>query len=265
VHEDVPRQILGKTWLYTLLRPLVSKAVSLIEWLFSRVFASGIVAATPTIGKRFPKKITVIVQNFPVEKELSYEECMPYLSRPNNIVYIGGVTKKRGVIENISALDYINNDCRLLLAGTFESNELQYTCQEMSAWDKVEYFGQIDRQEVKRVLNTSRVGLVTLHPLINYIDSYPVKLFEYMSAGIPVVASDFPLWRRIIQNANCGLLVDPMQPAEISEAVDWLLENPLKAAEMGKNGKKAVLEKYNWRSQCKILTAFYLQLHNCGK
>lgn len=64
---------------------------------------------------------------------------------------------------------------------------------------KTDHLGWLDRAGVKQVLNDSVAGLVTLHPVINYLDSLPVKIFEYMATGLPVIASNFPLWKEIIE------------------------------------------------------------------
>ncbi len=110
------------------------------------------------------------------------------------------------------------------------------------------------------VLAHSVAGLVTLHPIINYIDALPVKMFEYMVAGIPVIASNFPLWRGIIEGNQCGLCVDPLNPSEIAKAIDYILTHPAEAQRMGENGLRAVKEKYNWDIEEKKLLALYGQL-----
>ena len=122
--------------------------------------------------------------------------------------------------------------------------------------------GFVDRDRVRQVLSRSMAGLVTLHPIINYIDALPVKMFEYMSAGIPVIASDFPLWREIIQGDDCGLLLDPLNPAAIAHAIDYLVSHPEEAQRMGKNGRTAVETKYNWTMEEKKLLAFYDNILN---
>ena len=102
--------------------------------------------------------------------------------------------------------------------------------------------------------------MVTLAPLPNYLESYPTKLFEYMASGVPVVASDFPLWRQIVEDAGCGLLVDPESPEEIAEAIDWLMDHPEEAAQMGANGKVAARQTFNWPSEAEKLLALYKRL-----
>ncbi len=102
-----------------------------------------------------------------------------------------------------------------------------------------------------------------LHPEPNYLNSQPVKLFEYMCAGIPVIASDFPICREIVVRAGCGILVNPLDAREIAGAMEYLLAHPREAKEMGRRGYQAILERYNWANEEKILLRFYSELfHN---
>ena len=81
-----------------------------------------------------------------------------------------------------------------------------------------------------------------------------------MAAGIPVIASDFPIWRKIIEDANCGICIDPLDINEISNGIEFFLDNPKKAEEMGRNGQEAFLNKYNWSVEEQKLLAFYKNL-----
>jgi glycosyltransferase involved in cell wall biosynthesis len=100
------------------------------------------------------------------------------------------------------------------------------------------------------------------HPVPNHIDSMPNKLFEYMSAGLPIIASDFPLWKQIVEGNKCGITVDPMNPKAIAEAIEYLLERPELMNEMGENGRKAVLEKYSWQKESEKLIKIYSDILN---
>ena len=126
------------------------------------------------------------------------------------------------------------------------------------------HWGQQDRQGVRNVLNRSRIGLVTLHPTANYLESLPIMMFEYMAAGLPVIASDFPLWRNIVTQARCGVCVDPLKPQEIASAIDSLLANPSWAHEMGENGRRAVYERFNWTVEEDKLRSLYAELEQRG-
>jgi hypothetical protein len=118
----------------------------------------------------------------------------------------------------------------------------------------------LDREGVAVELQKAYAGLVILHPEPNYVASQPVKLYEYMCAGLPVIASDFPLWREIVKNAGCGLLVNPKDPREISEAMKYLLTHPQEAEEMGRRGFEAIVERYNWAKEEETLLRFYSKL-----
>ncbi|MDC4505526.1 glycosyltransferase, partial [Acinetobacter baumannii] len=127
-------------------------------------------------------------------------------------------------------------------------------------WNAVNELGQLSRNEVKEVLQRSVAGLVTFLPVPNHIDAQPNKMFEYMSAGIPVIGSNYPLWRSIIEDNGCGICVNPEDPEEIAAAIDKLIVDRALAENMGKNGIRAVNEKYNWSIEEKKLFKLYTEL-----
>ncbi len=77
-----------------------------------------------------------------------------------------------------------------------------------------------------------------------------------MSASLPVVASNFPLWKEIVEGNRCGICVNNKEPKEIAEAVNELLEQPTKASTLGKNGRMAVEGEYSWEKECAKLKRF---------
>jgi glycosyltransferase involved in cell wall biosynthesis len=81
-----------------------------------------------------------------------------------------------------------------------------------------------------------------------------------MSAGIPVIASDFPLWRQVIENNGCGLLADPTDPLSIARAVEMIIREPDMAEQMGKRGRHAVETNYNWEIEETKLIQLYENL-----
>lgn len=257
VHEDVPQDILTKDWIAPWLRKGVSVAISAFEYFGARYFFF-IVAATPFIAKKF-KKITSRcenINNYPILDELS-SEALDWSVKQNQVCYIGGIGRIRGIVEVTQAMGLVQSSVRLNLCGQFSDLAMEQTCKALPGWQRVSALGFVDRACVRDVLGRSVAGLVTLHPEVNYIDSLPVKMFEYMSAGIPVIASDFPLWREIIAGNDCGLLVDPLNPVAIAQAIDYLVTHPAEAQRMGANGRMAVIERYNWVNEEQKLFAFY--------
>ena len=258
VHEDVPLQVLNKYWIPQRLRRPVAKAIGIVEILGMNSF-DGIVVANPPKARKCPARKTVLVQNFPVLDELAFSEKCPHAERPPLIVYVGGISGIRGARAMVKAMSLLPSACgaRLALAGIFSPPELELEIQQMPGWERVEFLGWKSRIEVARLLTRSRIGLALLRPAPNYLEAYPTKLFEYMSAGIPVIASDFPLWRKIIEEAGCGFLVDPLDAEAIARAIGWLLEHPKEAEAMGKRGQEAVLARYNWDIEAQKLLEFY--------
>ncbi len=258
VHEDVPRQILSKHWIPRPLRGLVAKLAELMEFVGTRPFDS-IIAATPTIAERFPTEKTVIVQNFPILNELTPRETHSCAERLPLIAYVGGISVTRGAREMVQAMALLPRSlpAQLVLAGAFVPADLESELQRMPGWERVKFIGWQDREGVANLLAEAQIGLVTLHPIINYLDSYPVKLFEYMAAGLPVIASNFPLWKEIVEANECGLTVDPLNPKEIAQAIEYLLNHSEERQKMGQNGRRAVREKYNWEQESKKLLKLY--------
>ena len=119
-----------------------------------------------------------------------------------------------------------NLQARLKLVGNWDSPDLPAALSTIPGWDRVDFVGPLGRAEVAGELQKAYAGLVILHPEPNYVASQPVKLFEYMCAGIPVIVSDFPVCREIVAQARCGILVNPLDPAEIASAMEFLLTHP---------------------------------------
>jgi glycosyltransferase involved in cell wall biosynthesis len=176
------------------------------------------------------------------------------------ICYVGGISKIRGIVESCEAMGIITSNVRLHIAGNFDDDSLRSYVKTMPGWGRVVEMGYLDRCGVSSLLDRSIAGLVTLHPVPNYIDALPVKMFEYMCAGIPVIASDFPQWREIIATYDCGLLVDPLDPKAIATAIDFLVLNPSVARRMGANGYDAVMKFCNWGIEEEKLLYFYRKM-----
>jgi glycosyltransferase involved in cell wall biosynthesis len=257
VHEDVPRQILGKYWINKYLRKFVADLFELFEsGVSSRI--DYIITATPYIRDRFLKynTNTIDICNYPMLGESPEPACWRY--KKNEICYVGAITKMRGIVEIIKVLE--TTSVKLNLAGDYSPTDLRKELTNLKEWKNVKEYGFVGREKIYEIFDQSKIGIVTLHPQINYLDALPIKMFEYMLAGIPVIASDFPLWRRVVLNNNCGICVDPLNPEAIARAVNYLLAHEKEAEQMGKNGRKAVQEKYNWKMEEEKLIAVYNQM-----
>ncbi len=258
VHEDVPRQILSKPWIWKPIQTSVSIGTEKIEnFIASKL--SGIITATSTIANRFSQinKNTIAINNYPLLEELQTNTI--WENKKNEICYIGGISIVRGIVELNKAIAF-NTTIKLNLVGNFQPPSLAKELEPHLFWKQINYLGFVDRKKIAEILAVSKVGMVTLHPIINYLDAHPIKMFEYMSAGIPVIASNFPLWKSIVEGNQCGICINPMNPKEIADAITYLLAHDKEAEQMGKNGRKAIEEKFNWEMEEQKLIAFYQNL-----
>ena len=148
----------------------------------------------------------------------------------------------------VEAMDLVDPSLQatLRIIGPMNPPELQSVLNRLPGWTHIDYVAWQERDVLARTLSAAKAGLVLFHPEPNHVEAQPNKLFEYMAAGLPVIASDFPLWREIIEETKCGLLVDPMDASAIAEAIEWLVTHGEEATEMGLSGQRAVRAELNW-------------------
>jgi len=264
VHEDYGGAMGGKAWLPSVLRGPAAIAVRFCEAVFSRA-CNRVIAVTPKLAQKFSPGKTRIVQNYPWTRELLSAESLPYEKRAPLAVYVGYLGDARGLKEMTEAMHIVAKKmpAKLVIAGQVRHGGRAEFKRDGDD-GVVQYVGHLSRPQIAALLGRARVGLLLLHSLENYRHAQPTKVFEYMSAGLPVLASDIPACRRVFERAECGLLADPLNPEAIASALLWLFDHPAEAAEMGRNGQRAVVERYNWESESQRLIATYAELQPVG-
>ena len=259
VHEDFPRDILFKDYL-----PYWSRRI--LGWLMERAESiackrfSAIVCVTPAITERLQQinSRTVTVYNYPYPEELISEDPAPWDTRASAVSYVGTITPQRGIAEMVRAMDLLPPSLQATLE--IAGDEIPGEVRKFSGWRHVRFHGVLDQPSTYRLLRNVRAGLILMHPIPTFVDCMPVKIFEYMGAGIPVIASDFPLWREMLGGLDCALFVDPFDPRAIAQAIEFVLSNPEKAEQMGRRGQAAVARKFNWNTQAQKLVDLYCSL-----
>jgi glycosyltransferase involved in cell wall biosynthesis len=261
VHEDVPQQILTKYWIPTLLGLPMAFLFNMLEKLAARAF-DAVVVATRNIAERFSKRDPIVIHNYPDLGMLPNARRVSSEKNEKVIVYVGGISRLRGAVEMVRALEYLppSLKIRLELIGKFEPSTIEEDLQALPGYKYVRFLGWLPWEPAWQQAQCGLVGLLLFHPAPNHTNALPNKLFEYMAAGLPVIASNFPLWKEIIEGNKCGLTVNPLNPKEIAGAIEYLLTNPDEAKQMGENGRKLVLEKYNWKQEAKRLLELYEKL-----
>lgn len=254
VHEDVPADILSKTWIPTALRSCVARGVELLERNTARRF-DAIVAATPAIADRFRSygaRVSVIRNSVRLGE---FTEPTAATKRRRQAVYVGRTSFDRGLVEMIEACAAVQ--LPLVLAGSIGTEEADWL-KKSSA--NVLCRGKLGRADIAALLNESLVGLSLLLPEPNYLYSLPTKIFEYMAAGLPVITSDLPKSKEIVETAGCGFAVSLNDPKTLTDKLSMLAADPQRAIELGLAGRAAVSRDYNWEHDAAELESLYLKM-----
>ena len=218
----------------------------------ARRFA-GVITATPAIGERFQKvnPTTMVLNNFPWLEELSVDDDPERAAGPPRVVYVGGISRERGVIEMVQAMGALPADSRLRLdlVGRFENPALLEEACSHEGWARVDYHGPLPRPRAQQVMRAARIGLIVFQAAPNNINAQPNKMFEYMSAGLAMVASNFRLWNQLLSDPVTGIGVNPLEPADIAAALVQLEADPTRTAALGTAGRDAIRIKFNWNAE----------------
>lgn len=260
-HEDFPALMLQRDYIPDVLRRVLFKTAKRIE-IKSAKQMSAVVCATENIRNKFLnyKKVKAIsVKNYPrvctSENRIKHNEISPATA-----CYVGGLTPIRGVKEMILACHKAG--VKLVLAGPFDSEEYLKEMQSLPEWQNVEYLGYVESKEVKqKVYDRANLGLALLHKAPNHTLSIPIKQLEYMIEGLPTVSSQEVVFcKQVIEEENCGIVVNPLDIEEISQAILSIINDKNLAQQMSDKAYFSAKEKYNWQSQEKELLNLYKDL-----
>lgn len=255
-HEDVSMQLMDAYYIPKFLRKTVSKVYcSLAKKKVSKM--DGVISVSPHIVDKLKEwnHNTIMITNYPEVKPIP-----DFFVKKNDKSYVffaGGVSEQWMHEKIILAINKLN-DVEYVFAGPAQEEYID-CLKKIDGWNKVHYLGVIDRSEVDAWYSGAIAGMT-----INYCTQLRGtgtlgnnKLFEAMACSKPVICTDYPLWKEVVEGNDCGICVDPFDVDAISEAIRFLIDNKEKACLMGMNGRKAVEDKYNWETQSKELVEFY--------
>jgi glycosyltransferase involved in cell wall biosynthesis len=258
MHENLPKAVLAKRWISPPLRPLLAAAIRPAERLLLAglpiVFAEA--SYVPDYSWAFR---TAVVLNFPKLSTARAESAAP--PRPRSLCYLGSVRAERGATVTLEAMRLLKETGRSVSwevigeAGEGHGRFIRDFADRHGL--EVTLHGYVPLDRAWPIASRCELGLALLQPLPNYVDSYPTKIFDYMALGIPVLCSDFPLYRRLVDETGCGRCVDPTRADLVAEAIAGLFDDPEGLKRMSHCGRVAVQGKYNWACQAETLVGFY--------
>lgn len=265
VHEDYPAMMRVKHWIPAFIRPIVSRAMHLVNVCAGRVL-DGIVTADPSVQEDFlscAEGKTQVFYNFP---ELSLFSSSDDKNRviQADLVYVGGVSQRAGIFVLLDALSLLAQDGlrpTVRLAGYTDGQAGLSSLREGIAHRRlekqVEFIGRIPSWKVPDWIRSGRIGLVALQPIAKFLKNIPSKLFEYWACGLPVIASDLPPIRRFVNHGKNGLLFEATSAHDLAHAIRKSLAEPEQCVAMGRYGKELVQVQWNNDQQVDQLIKFY--------
>lgn len=266
-HEDYPEQIKAKTYIPFLLRNIISAIYKYYETRVVQKIDAVIIPCTTNEGINFFENrshITAIISNTPILAEFYDRYDSTETPKDNRtLCLIGGLTYNRGLTHLIKAV--YKARAKLILAGTFSPLSYREELEKMPEYECVDYRGVLGRKEVLQVYKESSMGVATSLYVGQYNmgDILATKVYECMSMGLPVIITRFPFVEKVNSKYKFAITVDPSNINAIAKAVRFLIDNPEKAKEMGENGRRAIVEEYNWGIEEQKLIALYEQV--CSK
>jgi glycosyltransferase involved in cell wall biosynthesis len=175
------------------------------------------------------------------------------------VLYVGGIMAHRGVEELLDAMTSIPDAHLVCLgAGGGITPTIEDEIRRRGLEDRVHLVRPVPSEDVVPYASSATVGVSIVQPAsLSYRLALPNKLFQYMAAGIPVVASDFPDVKGVVEGSGAGVVVDPTDPRAVAAAIRRLIDDPSLARSMGAAGRRAVRERFNWdRSAQELLRGY---------
>jgi glycosyltransferase involved in cell wall biosynthesis len=264
-HEPTAETMLVRRWIPHSLRCPVSRLVAFLEPVLAR-HIDAVVVTEDSHMELFQRCgcPVVLLYNYPLLSNLGFTRH----SDGKTILHIGLLSEERGAGTMIQAMKHVVErvwGARLLLVGSFDcpADEIEI-CQMISDYgleDAVVLVGWVPFSDLPKWFVQGDIGLVPWQTKEKFPPQIiPTKMFEYMSFGLPIVASNRLTIRRFLDGLDCGFLVRPGDPQELAEAIEYLLNCPAEAERMGENGRQAIEERYNWEAEGEKLIALYCQL-----
>jgi glycosyltransferase involved in cell wall biosynthesis len=257
-HEDTPMQIRYQHWIPEILKKPYAAFYFLLEKVCGWTF-DAIIVAEPVIAKYFPPEKTFLLRNFPLSQSFNIPSALPYTQREKTLVHVGVLSEVRGLFEMLEAYNIAKKSVSFSfsIGGQFAPASLEFDV--LKRYD-VKFLGWVPYPKLIALLFQSKVGIIVPNPIERYKTNYPVKMFEFMAAGLPVIASREGESAAFIEEGQCGILVNPLDHQEIADAMSWLFSNPEEAEQMGKRGQALIFDRYNWERESEVLLRVYQRL-----
>ena len=256
-HENYKEQIMNKGYIPFFARRIVRRVYSIIEANACKYIDAVLYPEEDSPYVNLVKDC-VVIRNTPIDDELTPEK--DFREKENIVCCVGTLSEDRGIKFLIEAC--YKTGVKLILGGKFSPYEFGESLKKDKAFSIVDYRGICNREEVKEIYNDALIGADTILPVgqYPYARSLSTKVYEYMAMGLPYITSNFDYNRKIIDEHNCGIYVNPADANEIAEKIAFLIDNRNAAQKMGQNGNRLLKEEFSWSIDEKRLYMLYARL-----
>ncbi len=211
-------------------------------------------------GIPFPTLIHNVPEMLEVEQGWDLHERLGIPADRRILLYQGSIQEFRGIEESIEAVTLLDRCVLVVIGYGYHRPTLEDAVHRRGLDDRVRFFGPIPNDELLYYTASADVGLCVIRgQSLSYRWSMPNKLFEYMMAGIPVVASDFEEMGRVVREEGVGTVCDPDDPQSIAAAVRAIIDDPDAEARF-RAATRVAITRYNWDHEEQKLLALYRRL-----
>lgn len=249
-------------------RPLIRHFWSLLERRLIRQVHRTITVGTSiaeSLQERYGLDHVTVVRNLPlyrppVESDRIRSELGLAEGRPV-VLYQGGFLTGNGLSEQIEALAGLDQDLALVLIGDGPREAaLKEQVRQQQLGGRVYFISRVPFAELHSYTCSADLGLCLIKGTgRSFYYSLPNKLFEYLMAGLPVVASDFPDMRAVVEQSGAGLVANPVHPGDIRAKVGSMLADP-SGRRAYRQAALAAAQRFNWEQEGPLLVSLYASL-----
>lgn len=258
VRDNVADEIRADQSLGKLKRKFAAMRFEFKEYGLARTFDL-VIGADSFIRDRFHHQGCLAVDiNDYFSRDERLEIRADFSQKERAVCFIGDISAERGLFEMLDICNKLG--CKLFLAGRFPAAADKEAAMKHSAWRLVEHYDVASRENIVKVLERSMAGVVLFHACQKFAEAEPRQFSDYMHGKIPIVCSDFQLWREIVEANQCGTCAPPLDTAAAGDRLNWLLNHRDKAREFGQNGANLAEQRYTWEAEKKKLLTCYQQI-----
>lgn len=257
MHENLRTDIGAKHYIPAFIRPVIAALWKISERIL--FYKIPVIFAESSFKKDYEWMMdTVDILNMPITETI-FRIKVPK-KHVFTMVYCGEISVDRGTLVMLRIIQILKErdiSVKLFCVGRDATSHFKNAIKQYGVDDRVQYIDRVSPENAWKMTAACHIGLALIQPEPKNIGTFFTKIPEYMALGLPVIASDFPVIKQVIETSECGICVDPRRPEEAVDAIEYLFHNPSICKKMGERGRETTIGEFNWKNEEKKLITFY--------